>query len=102
MSPPIARRHRLRGANHVHRLNTVARIVQPVAATSQDLLVADLVQLGKAFGEFQLFTVDVDAAVGGLLALDLVRQVIGVNGEEPAYAGAFVFQVAGGLGFAAV
>ena len=59
-------------------------------------------QLGKPFRKFQLLAADVDAAESGFLALDLIGQVVGVHRQKPAHAGAFVFQIAGGLGFATV
>lgn len=90
-------------ADDVDGFDAVAGVGQAITTTRQDFAVADGVQVGKAFAEFELFAADVDVAVGGFLGLHLGRQVVGVNRQEPAHAGAFVFQVASGfLGTAVV
>ena len=99
--PILVRNHRC-GTDHVHRLDAVARILQPIASSGKDFLVTNLVQFGKPFGEFQLLSIDIDATVGSLAALDVIGQVIGIDGKKPAHAGALVFQIAGSLGFTTV
>lgn len=87
----------LRRADDVDGFDAVAGVGQAVASAGQDFLVAGGVQVGKAFAEFELFAADVDVAVGGFFALHFGGQVVGINRQEPAHAGAFVFQIACGF-----
>ena len=87
----------LGGADDVDGFDAVAGVGQAVTSAREDFGVAGGVQVGKAFAEFELFTADVDVAVGGFFALHFGGQVVGVDGQEPAHAGAFVFQIACGF-----
>ena len=87
----------LGGADDVDGFDAVTGVGQAVATAREDFAVAGGVQVGKAFAEFELFAADVDVAVGGFFALHFGGQVVGINRQEPANAGAFVFQVACGF-----
>ena len=89
-------------ADDVDGFDAVTGIGQAVASASQDFAVAGGVQVGEAFAEFELFAADVDVALGGFFALHVGWQIVGVNRQEPAHAGAFVFQVASSFLGAAV
>lgn len=79
--------------------HAVPRILDAVALAIENGLVADGVQVSEAFGKLDFGTITGDRAVGRLHALDRVRQVVGVDGEEPAHARVLVLQIASGLGF---
>lgn len=81
-------------ADHVDGLNAVARISEAITAAGQNLLVAHRMQVGEAFRELKLLAADVDVAEGRLLALHIGRQIVGVDGQEPAHTCALVFEVA--------
>ena len=87
----------LGGADDVDGFDAVAGVGQTVATSRHDFTVAGSVQVGKPFTEFELFAADVDVAVGGFLAPYFGGQVLGINGQEPAHAGAFVLQIASGF-----
>src|SRR5690606_24674895 len=80
----------------IHGLDGSAVVFHAISLPSQNALVALSVEVGKATGELQLLAFDIDAAIGELIALDGVfRQMVCVDGEEPAYIGALVLQEAG-------
>ena len=76
-------------------LDAMPRVGQAIAAPGQNLPVARGVQVGKPFGELQLFAADINVAERGLLALDLVWQVVRVDRQEPPHPRPLVLQVAG-------
>ena len=82
-------------ADSVHGFHAVTGIFDAVTTTRENLLVTGGVKIGEAFGELHFLTVDGNGAVGRLLALDGLWQIIGVDGEEPAHASVLVFQIAG-------
>ena len=65
------------------------------AFAGKDLLVAEGVQLGEALAELELAAVDVEGAVGALLAFDRIgREAVGIDAEEVAHAGLLEPEVA--------
>ncbi len=86
--------NQLGGTDDVDGFDTVARVGQAITTTREDFAVAGGVQIGEAFAEFELFAADVDVTVGSFFSLHFVGQVVGVDRQEPAHAGAFVFQIA--------
>ena len=90
------------GADVVYGFHTVAGILNTVAPTSQDFLVAYRVQVRKAAGELDCFAFAGDGTIGWLFAFYALRQIVRVDREEPGHPGFFVFQIAGGLVFVGV
>lgn len=72
------------------------------ATARQNFFVTAGVQVGEAVRELDVFAVGGDGAEGALAFFQFTGgYVVDVNGEEPAHAGAFVFQIACGFGGAA-
>lgn len=84
-------------ADDVDSFYAMPCITQAVTTSSQYFAVTGGMQVSKALAEFELFAAYVDVAISGFFALHVGGEVISVNREEPAHAGAFVFQVASGL-----
>ena len=84
-----------RVANLAYDLDAWTCFADTEALTREDLLVAEGVQFGEALAELELAAVDVERAVGALLAFDSVgRQAVGVDAEEVAHAGLLEAEVA--------
>ena len=91
--------HGLAVAHLVAEVDVVAGIVDGEAVAAQNLAVGFGMQVGEAGGEVEGVAVDKDGAVGALaLCAEFGGHVLGVDAEEPAYAGAFQLQKAGGDG----
>jgi len=81
----------------VDGLDRLACIVDAEALTVEDVLITLGVQVREAGGEFHRGAVHGDGAVGALvLGALLRRQVVGIDGQEPAHVRASEFEVAGG------
>lgn len=89
-------------ADDVDSFYAMPSITQAVTTSSQDFAVAGGVQVSKALAEFELFAADVNITVSGFFALHFDWKIVGVDRQEPAHPGAFVFEVASGLLGAAV
>ena len=76
-------------------LDARTRFADAEAFAGENLLVAEGVQLGEALAELELAAVDVERAVGALLAFDRIgRQAVGIDAEEVAHAGLLEAEVA--------
>src|SRR5206468_2102720 len=94
--------HGLRSANDVDRLDAGTCVRQTEAMAGEDLPVADGVQVREPVGELHLFAVDGNIPVRRAFALDAFRQIVGVDGQEPAHSRPLVLQKTGSLGITAV
>lgn len=74
--------------------HTVARILNTVTLAIEDGLIADGMQVSKAFGELEFGAITGDRTIGRLLAFHRIWQIIGVDGEKPTHARIFVLKVA--------
>ena len=96
--PSVDNRHI---AERRHDVDRGPHLVEAKAAAGDDFLIAARVQIGEAFGKFDLLAVDRDRTEGGLLALHLGGQIVAIDRQKPAHVGALAFEKAGGaLGFA--
>src|SRR4051812_48837213 len=75
-------------------LDCRAAVGEAEAPARPDLLVAARVQLGEAVGELELAAVDGHGSEGSLATLaNGRRDVVELDGQEPAHAGVLVFEV---------
>ena len=84
-----------------HGFNGQTVFFQAKAPSGQNFLIAGGVKVGKAAGEFELFPIYRDGTVGALPGFENgFRDVIHIDGQEPADARVFIFQIAARLGIA--
>lgn len=82
-------------ADLAYDLDARASLADAEAFACKYLLVAEGVQLGETLAELELAAVDVEGAVGALLALNRVRrQAVGIDAEEVAHARFLEAQIA--------
>src|SRR5690554_2990199 len=81
-------------ANMRHRLDSHSVLFQTKTTPRENFFIAAGVQVGKAAGEFDFFTIHSDGTERTLaLGLGAFRYVFVVHRQEPAYPGFFIFQV---------
>lgn len=82
------------GADDFYRFHTVSSILESISPSCQYFLVADGMEISEPLRKLHLFTIDSDRTIGWLFAFHHIWQIIGINGQEPANAGLFVFKIA--------
>lgn len=81
----------------VYYLDAVPGIFEPKAVAVEDFAVADGMQVGEAFGELDLLSVNGDAAVGGFSGGGGgLFQVVAVDAQIPSHPCMFQLQETGG------